>query len=142
MVTLDIAKFREYFPEFSDPDIYSDSEIEFVYDTATCYINDKYNYEVSDKCLTQLVYLMLAHLLKISSEIKSGNGSDFVISASEGSVSSSVLAPPAQDQWHWWLNTTVYGQQVLALLEVSSVGGFYVNGSAEIAGFRKGGGIF
>ena len=41
-----------------------------------------------------------------------------------------------KNQWQYWLNSTEYGKQLLAILQAQSVGGLYAPGGAGRAGFR------
>lgn len=63
-------------------------------------------------------------------------------SASEGSVSVGMMAPPAKNGWQFWLSSTPYGVQLGALLGVASAGGVFIGGSEERAAFRKAGGVW
>ena len=47
--------------------------------------------------------------------------------------------PPLPNQWQFWLGTTIYGQQLLALLQGKSVGGTYYGGPPVLAAFNTGG---
>lgn len=65
-----------------------------------------------------------------------------VNSATEGSVSVGMTPPPAKNMWQWWLATTPYGVQLMALLQSLTVGGFIVGGAPELGAFRRVGGVF
>jgi hypothetical protein len=53
-----------------------------------------------------------------------------------------MQAPPAANAWQYWLNTSPYGMQLLALLQAKGVGGLYVGGLPERDAFRKVYGVF
>jgi hypothetical protein len=43
---------------------------------------------------------------------------------------------PLKNQWGWWMQISGYGQQLWALLQVKSVGGFYIGGTPTMSAFR------
>jgi len=141
-VTPTVEQFRVRFPAFDDPVAYPDDLIEAYFGQAQCYIENDGNACLSDSCLLEAIYLMTAHLLTLRDAMTSGDGADFVTSATIDKVSVTVQAPPERDQWSWWLNKTPYGQQLLSLLSLSAVGGMYIGGLPEGSAFRKVGGIF
>jgi len=141
-VTPVIADFRVQFPQFASDITYPDSLITAYFSIAECYIENEANPCLSDACLLQSIYLMTAHLLAIQNLANAGKTPKFVTSATVGSVSVSVQPPPQTDQWQWWLSLTPYGQQLLALLQVSGAAGIYAGSLPERAAFRKVGGIF
>lgn len=63
-------------------------------------------------------------------------------SATIDKVTIGVTPPPFPNQWQWWLSTTVYGANLLALLQANSVGGFYIGGWPQTSSFRNAGGVF
>ncbi len=138
--TLDIVKFREQFPEFSDTSKYTDLYMLEKYNMAICYISDLHCSSLTDDCTQYALYLMIAHLIKIDDEITANVKRGVITSASQGRVSTSFETPPSSGPWDYWLNTTAYGQQLKALLDVNSSGGWYVGGSAVGSAFRRLGG--
>ena len=84
---------------------------------------------------------MTAHLLALSVMIASGNTPGVMVAATIDKISITLEPPPAPNAWQYWLQTTPYGQQLLALLQVASVGGFYAaSGVPGRAGFWFGNG--
>ena len=140
-LSLDITEFRAMFPAYADETTYPDATLETYYSIGKCYIKDN-SCTLPDACRAQALNLMLAHLLYISDQAAAGNKSVVVTSATEGQVSVSIAQPPSADNWSYWLNTTPYGPQILAMFDVASVGGWYVGGTPERKGFRKAGGGF
>lgn len=142
-VTLDIPKFRALFPQFADPQAFPDPLITLQFEMACIYVSP----EVCG-CMTLAqrelaVYLMTAHLMALNVIIAGGNGQPGIVtSATVDKVSITLEAPPQRSQWAYWLNTTPYGQQLVALLDGLSVGGFFVGSLPERAAFRQVGGIF
>lgn len=142
ILTFDIVQFRATYPEFTDPP-YTDAMLQQCWDTATCYISDKDCGKMTGKCRQTALNLMTAHLCLISNQASSGGGvSNLSQSATIDKVSVSVTPPPLRNQWQWWLSTTVYGQQLFALLQAKAVGGFYSPGLPETSAFRRVGGVF
>lgn len=141
-----IATFRAIYPEFSDVLLYPDARLQMQWTLAGCYISDRgCNCAGPDgtDCREQMLYLMLAHLLALSTMVSAGTGAPAVVSSARvDKVAVTLVPPPVTDAWDWWLNTTPYGAQLLALLSVCSVGGFYAGGLPEPRAIRKYGGIF
>ena len=142
-VTFDIAEFRRLYDEFSDPVQYPDERLQSCFDRGTCIISPVESSCIQGECLVQALNLITAHICQIDDDVRTGKGSGIVTSASVGRVSVSHAPPPfGTSQWNWWLNTTVYGQALSALLDGLASAGCYYGGSCERMGFRKIGGIF
>ena len=134
MYPFNLAAFVALFPEFAAESFAS--MLPGWYAQAT-------NYVLMAGAPVQLALnLMTAHLAKSFTLISQGKMNVVMTSAGEGPVNISMEPPPAKTMWQWWLATTPYGQQLLALLDVQSAGGYYFGGSCERQGFRKAGGIF
>jgi len=137
IIDLDIASFRVNFPAYASEIVYPDMLLNSQYALGKCYLADN-DCTLPEACREYALQLMLAHLLYIRDLISSGQPVRVVTSATEGSVSVSLSEPPLSDgSWGYWLNTSPYGPEILAMLDVQSVGGFYVGGSYERKGFRK-----
>lgn len=137
--TFDAAEFKAAFPAFASLD---DSTLQGYWDAAICYVSpDNYGWLVDD-CRLRALNLMTAHLAKLSEIIATGQLPGLEQSASIDKISVTMTPPPVKTQFQWWLSLTPYGQQLLALLMVRSVGGFYIGGLPERAAFRKVGGLF
>jgi len=138
----DIDQFRIDFPQFSDSTVFSDVRLQAYWDWATCYISDcDYGY-LSGACRYYAIELMVAHLAQLNIIIAAGEIPGQVIGASISKISVTLQGAPNPNQWEWWLNQTPYGQQLLALLQAASVGGFFIGGSPERLAFRNVGGCF
>jgi hypothetical protein len=85
---------------------------------------------------------MTAHLAAISVLIAAGQIPGLVQNATIDKITVGLTPPPIPNQFQWWLNITPYGQQLLAMLQVNSVGGFYIGGLPERSAIRKVYGIF
>lgn len=141
-LVFDVSAFRAQFPAFSNADVFDDATLQAYWDAAICYIsNENYGYLAGD-CRQRAINLMVAHLLQLARTAAAGKQSGLMQSASIDKISITVTPPPVQSQWQWWLSTTPYGAQLLALLQSKSVGGFYIGGLPETAAFRKAWGRF
>lgn len=145
-ITLDIAAFRELFPQFAaDPP--SDALITAQWGLATAYVSaDTYGC-MPVQARTYALQLMTAHLLALGVIIANGGtytGTPGIVTSSKvGDVQVSLAQPPyGTSPWRYWLALTPYGAQLLALLDAQAVGGFFVGGLPERSAFRKVGGIF
>lgn len=135
--TLNIEQFRAAFPAFNNANTYSEPMLQMYYDTAGLYINNTAYGFLSQAGATQFsLYLLMAHLLQLGNQIAAGAGGGITISATIDKISTALQQVPLKNQWQYWLASTPYGAQLLALLQVKSVGGFYVPGGAGRAGFK------
>jgi hypothetical protein len=142
VISFDIAAFRELYPAFANETTYPNTLLENNWSIAILYISDQDYGWVQGNARAQALNMMTAHLTALGDLIASGETLSIPVSASVGDVSVNLLAPPAKNQWQWWLNLTPYGAQLLALLTALSRGGIYVGGAPERAAFRKVGGVF
>lgn len=140
-ILFNATTFRELFPAFSDADTYPTIKLQLYWDTATAYIND-----VNGGCYvggmtlaqqTLALNYMTAHLLALSALIAAGSTPGIETSATIDKISVTIQPPPARDSWQYWLQTTPYGAQLLALLQVAAVGGFYYGGFPIVPSFRR-----
>lgn len=132
-VTVTIAEFRYRFPAFRDTTKYSDELVQIQLDTAQLYISPEENCLVKPAIQKQMIYLLTAHLLTIDSALANGDTSagGQVASASVGGVSVSKAIPNNRTDFEYFLNSTGYGMQLLALLSMYSVVGMYIGGQRE-----------
>jgi len=141
-ITFDIAVFRASFPAYSNVAAYPDMTIQGYWDAAICYINpNNYGY-LNGASRARALNLMTAHLLYLADVIKGGQQVGFTTQATIDKISVAMQAPPAANAWQYWLNTSPYGMQLLALLQAKGVGGLYVGGLPERDAFRKVYGVF
>ncbi len=140
-IDLNIQTFRATFPLYADETKYPDALLNAQYKIGKCYVADN-DCTMAENCREYALQAMLAHLLYIRDQVNSGNNVGVITSASEGEVSVSLATPVVDDEWHYWFNSSPFGRELIALLEVQSVGGFYVGGSPERRAFRKAGGVF
>lgn len=140
-IDLDIAAFRINFPLYADEVKYPDALLNAQYAIGKCYIDDS-DCTMAEECREYALQAMLAHLLYIRDQVNDGNNIGVIASASEGDVSVSLATPVVDDEWHYWFNSSPFGRELIALLSVKAVGGFYAGGSPERKGFRKINGVF
>lgn len=144
VLTFNVTVFRARFPAFDCPTAYPNATLQAFWDTATCYISaeDSPCLALSGGCREQALNLMTAHLLALSAIASSGQTPGMMNSATIDKISVSLTTPPMRTQYQWWLNLTPYGQQLLALLQIKSSGGWYIGGSPERSAFRRVRGVF
>ncbi len=139
------AAFRALFPAFANTTTYPDSTIQNYATTATAYISTGYSRCYGGMTAAQRALAlnqMTAHLLYLSGLAVAGNTPGVVTGAAVNKVSVAIQPPPEPNQWQYWLNQSPYGQQLLALLQVASVGGFYASSAVPgRAGFWFGNGM-
>lgn len=145
-IQYDDAAFREMFRAFPLTVQNSPTVIQAYWDTATAYVSDRkggcYIGGMTVAQRTLALNLMTAHLVYLSGMIAKGDSPGVMTGATIDKVSVTMQPPPAPNQWQYWLNQSPYGQQLLALLQVASVGGFYVSSAVPgRAGFWFGNGM-
>ena len=141
-IPLDPTLFRAQFPAFSSDVKYPDTLLQMYWEEVTCIVSDQSYGLLYGKCRQLALNMLLAHFLGMMATVNKGRQGGFVSSSTIDKVSVTKVAPPTPDMFSWWLSQTPYGQQLLALLDVKSVGGYYIGGSPETSGFRRIGGFF
>ena len=136
-IVITVEEFRTAFPEFTDEVKYSDAVIQSFILQAECYISTKDNpaWLLNGNSRILAMMLLIAHLLVLNDNVESGinTGGGIPTSQSVGSVSESFTAPTTKNELDFWLNQTVYGQRLLALLRIKAPAfGMYVGGSQRI----------
>ena len=142
-IIFNVADFRTQFPAFSNSSTFPDDTLQMYFDISTLYINNPSRPAycgLNSPKRTQALYLMTAHLTAISVMIAANQGPGIMVNASVDKVAVGLEPPPVANQWQYWLQSTPYGQQLLALLSVASVGGLYIGGSTQRCAFRGAGG--
>ena len=135
-LSFNVEAFRALYPAFAATPP-TDATLQAYWDAATCYISNKNCGSLRGNCRQQALNLMTAHLAALSVIIAAGQTPGQVQSSTIDKISV-TLTPPVQDnQWQWWLGTTPYGQQLLALLQVRSAGGFFFGGRFEPLAIRR-----
>lgn len=137
-IQITTADIREDFGAFIDSVAYPDATISSCIEQAKCFISDTISGcgSVDWKCRALMIELMACHLLTLMTNAvnNAGNGgqtvSGLVQSASIGDVSVSVSVPENKSQLQWYLNQTVYGQQLFTLMSIK-VSPLYFGGSRQ-----------
>ena len=111
---LDIAQFRERFPEFADPVKYPDELIESWWERAICIISNANVGCLSGDCRLEAIYLLMAHIGHLADN--GGDPAGFDTSATIDKVSVGRATPFFDNELSYWLMTTSYGLELLALL--------------------------
>lgn len=138
-LTYDDAQFRATIPFFANATTYPQALMQQFFTNGIAYISN-YNAGILQGDRRQLaLYLMTGHLAALNDLIIANDGSvpGLVTNAKVDKVQVQITPPPAKDQWEYWLNLTPWGQQLLALLQVASAGGFFIGGRPEGLGFRR-----
>lgn len=144
VVVFDPTTFRAQFPQFTSVTLYPNAQLQMYFDTAEEFISNRDNLtacgcgsgSLRPKKLALALNLMTAHLAALGIQAAAGETTGLLQSATIDKVSVSLTPPPNKNQWQWWLNQTPYGQQLLALLAVASVGGYYFGGNPVLPAFR------
>ena len=138
--------FRTLFPAYADTVVYPAATVQAYWDTATAYVSNRaggcYTGGMTAAQQTLALNQMTAHLLYLGGQVAQGNTPGVMTGATIDKISVTLEPPPAPNQWQYWLNQSPYGQQLLALLQVASVGGFYASTAVPgRAGFWFGNGM-
>jgi len=118
------AGFRALFAPYASPITYPANTIQTFWNSAILYINNRYGGRFTGMSVaqqTQAINLMTAHLLYLSDLIAAGEVPSIITGATIDKITVSIEPPPVKNQWQYWLQTTPYGQQLLALLQIIGV---------------------
>ena len=134
VLVLVVADFRAQFPAYQSATTYPNSTIQMYFDMAAEYISTNNTGNMKDGARLLALYLMTAHIIFLADLVKSGTVQGGVLtSASQGSVSAGFAPPPVKNQLDYYLSRSVYGQQLLGLLQVKKAFGSYIGGSGTAA---------
>lgn len=136
------ADFRLSFPAFADITKFPEAVLATFWGDAYLITNERGFSCASPAKSARLLNLLAAHLVALNSIIASGDTPGQVTESRVADVSVTLQPPPSQSQFQYWLNLTPYGQQLLAILQTMTAGGFYFGGRPELSAFRKVGGQF
>lgn len=136
ILTFNYAQFIALVPAYSNAQTYPQATLQAFWDSAINYITPIGNFgSLQGDKRQYAINLMTAHLIYISNLAAAGTVPYLMQTSTIDKISVGLTPPPLKNQWQWWLMTSPYGQQLQALLQVNSVGGFYVGGSAQRAAF-------
>lgn len=141
--SLDPATFRLLFPAFTSVTVYPDVRLEAQWTMATAYLGGADGCLWGGNDLQQGLNLMTAHLLYLSQLLAEDTVMPGPLTQSRvDKVQVQFAPPPFKDGWEFWLGQSPYGQQLWALLNLKSAGGWFIGGAPERYGFRQAGGRF
>jgi len=133
------ADFISQFPEFAS---ISETVVQMNFDMASDYISSVNYGSLRDGARLLALYQLTAHLLRLSGQISKDQMNGSIISATEGSVSLTVMQPENTNEFTFWINQTPYGHALSALLKVKSAFGLWAGGSRINQNTRKYNGRF
>lgn len=134
--------FRTAYPEFTCGKEYPDQQLQAWWNLALVYVpNNPYGVIAQNNQFPAL-QMMTAHLAKLMTNAGEGELTGIVTDASIDKVAVGLQPPPEKSQYQWWLNQTPYGQALLALFQVQTVGGIYSGGSLDLQAFRRPGRVY
>lgn len=150
ILTFDYASYIAN-PTFQLYAAYAQPLLQLYWDNAIVYMSDVANCgNLQDEKREYAIQLLMSHLIFVTNIANTGTGAGGgagtgagtvpfqMQSATIDKVSVSVTPPPNKNQFQWWLGTSPFGQMLLALLQIVSVGGNYYPGSFGRMGFRRG----
>ena len=138
-LVFNVDYFRVAYPEFGNGVVFTTPRLQRNWDAATLYISNQNWGWLRNRGRQHCINLMTAHITQIQVINQEGEVAGIVTDAEVGSVKVQLEPPPLPNQFQWWLGTTSYGQQLLALLQAKSVGGAYYGGPSVLAAFYVGG---
>jgi hypothetical protein len=141
ILTFDYALFIKQIPAYSNAMTYPEAVLQGWWDIAINYISDLNCGSLHGASRQYAINLMMAHLIYISGLIAAGTVPYLMQNSTIDKITVGLTPPPLRNQYDWWLSVSPYGQQLLALLQAKSVGGFYIGGSAPRAAFGYQGGV-
>ena len=142
-VDINIAEFREAFPEFSNTTKYPDGYVNRHLSVAQLYISNR-NFLLRPNVRKLAIQYMAAHLIFLETTDDNGNFVGWSDSATAGAVTSSHIGdvsvsfqpPIATEEWELWLESTPYGKMLLALLQFHKPAFFYKVGRPNPFGIK------
>lgn len=137
IISFNYGLFCEQIPLYSDPTKYPEQEVQIYWNTATFYISNIGNCgSVQGDKRAYAINLMAAHLIYLAGLAAQGQVPGLMQDATIDKVHVALTPPPLSNQWQWWMSLSPYGQQLYALLQVNSVGGYYIGGQPNLIGFN------
>ena len=130
--------FRQYYPEFANGLVFPTATLQLYWNQASTYIStNNVGFFLVDASRQRALNLMTAHIAKIAIFTANGQVPGIITDGEADKVKVQLEPPPLPNQFQWWLGTTEYGQQLLAMLQIRSVGGFYSPaGQPVLSAFR------
>lgn len=130
-------QFREQFSAFANVLEYPTPTLQAYYDTAGLIVaNNNYGPLARAGATQPCLYLLTAHLAQIGAQLNAGQQGGIVVQATIDKINVTLQEFQYPNQFQFWLASTPYGAQLLAILQVQSVGGFSFPAGPGRAGFR------
>lgn len=135
------------FALYSNSTNYPQSLLQMYWDNASNYMSTTDWGSINGTQREYALQLMMSHLIYLTNLANTGNGFGTGSGGTPGTVpyqmqsaqidkvNVAATPPPNPNQFQWWLGTSPFGQQLLAMLQIQSVGGFYAGGSYVRSGF-------
>ncbi len=133
---------------YSNPTYYPEIKLQAYWNDATNYVSIVGNFgDIQGSQREYAIQLMMSHLIYLTNLVNTGNGAGTGSGGSPGTipyqlqsatidkVTVTVTPPPNPNQFQWWLGLSPFGQMLLAMLQIQTVGGHYIGGSYVRAGF-------
>jgi hypothetical protein len=142
-ITFNYEAFILAYPEFSNPITFPSNQLQGYWDAAIQFMNPSSNPMMTTGQLTLALNLYTAHLAELLGVIMaSGDTPAVTLNATVDKVQVGNQPVELPNQWQYWMQSTGYGQILLALLQVLSVGGWLVGGWNERGAIRQAYGDF
>lgn len=137
-IQFNYSAFILYYTQFANTTAYPQSTLQLYWNRATSFIsNNTWSGGLTQQQRVEALNLMTAHIAVLSDLAAAGEDSGVVVGATIDKVNVQLQPPPEGTKWQHWLNQTIYGQQLLALLDLTSAGGFFVGGSPTLYTLRR-----
>ncbi len=133
-IDFDQTYFEENFPAYTGR-----PEAQGKFSIGKLYISDDPR-TLPDESRKYALHAMAAHLLFISDEQLKGNMTRIVTNGSEMGVSVSLALPSSasSDNFSYWMMTTPYGSDVIAMLSAQVGSGIYISSGSGFPSFGGG----
>jgi len=136
--TFNYELFQAQFPVYASAP--PESVLQAYFAQATTFVNPDDNWcgGLNAGALDYALNCLVAHYAYINDLIAQGQTTVIVTSSTIDKVSVSLMEPPVKDMFSYWLATSPYGKQLLALLTAKAAGGWTIStGLPERRAFRK-----
>jgi ABC-type dipeptide/oligopeptide/nickel transport system permease subunit len=138
-LVFNVVYFRQAFPEFANETVFTTATLQMYWDWATLYVSNINWGWLRNRSRQHALNLMTAHIAQVRQIAKAGEVPGIITDSKVDKVEVKLEPPPLPNQFQWWLGTTGYGQDLLALLQTKSVGGSYYGGPSVLGAFYSGG---
>ncbi len=136
-LVFNVTVFRQYYPEFGNETLFPTTTLQQYWNQSSSYISTANRGTLNNVSRQTALNLMTAHIAKIAIFNSQGEVPGIITDSEVDKVKVQLEPPPLPNQFRWWLSTTVYGQELLAMLQIRSVGGFYTPaGQPVLSAFR------